>query len=79
MCTKAVRAGRFREDLFCQLNVIPIYKPPLNERKDDIILPADYYLKRYAVEYKRAFIGLKAEQMKRTSLYARMRTLGNIT
>jgi len=39
--------GRFREDLFFRLNVIPIWIPPLRERKEDILLLAEYFLKKY--------------------------------
>ncbi|RLA93531.1 MAG: sigma-54-dependent Fis family transcriptional regulator [Deltaproteobacteria bacterium] len=43
-----VRKGRFREDLFFRLNVIPLHIPPLRERKEDIPLLASYFLERYA-------------------------------
>jgi two-component system, NtrC family, response regulator len=43
-----VEDGSFREDLFYRLNVIPINLPPLTKRKDDIVLLADYFLKKYA-------------------------------
>ena len=42
-----VKAGRFREDLYFRLNVIPINLPPLRDRKKDIPLLADYFLKKY--------------------------------
>ena len=40
-----IAAGRFRSDLFFRLNVIPLYIPPLRERKEDIPLLADYFIK----------------------------------
>ncbi|HDI00523.1 MAG TPA: sigma-54-dependent Fis family transcriptional regulator, partial [Firmicutes bacterium] len=45
-----VRQGRFREDLFYRLNVVPIFVPPLRERKEDIPLLAKEFLKKYSLE-----------------------------
>ena len=41
--------GRFREDLFFRLNVIPIYIPPLRDRKEDILPLSEYFLKKFAL------------------------------
>jgi transcriptional regulator with GAF, ATPase, and Fis domain len=43
-----VAHGKFREDLFYRLNVVPIEVPPLRERKDDILMLAGYFVHRYA-------------------------------
>ena len=57
-----VVAGRFREDLYYRLNVVPIHLPPLRARTEDIPLIANYYLKHYAAKYRRAPIGLTTDQ-----------------
>lgn len=48
---KMVRTGKFREDLFYRLNVVPISIPPLRERKDDVPFLLIHYLERYNKKY----------------------------
>lgn len=45
-----IKNGLFREDLYYRINVFPIYIPPLRDRKNDVMLLADYFLERYARE-----------------------------
>jgi transcriptional regulator with PAS, ATPase and Fis domain len=44
---KAVYAGKFREDLYYRINVIPITIPPLRDRKEDIRLLSEYFIEKY--------------------------------
>ena len=50
-----VRAGRFREDLYYRLHVIPVELPPLRQREDDVIQIARYLLKSYTAEENKHF------------------------
>ena len=65
-----IRAGRFREDLYFRLNVVPIFVPSLRERQDDIQQLADHFMAMLATEYGRRPKRLAPEAAARLRQYS---------
>jgi DNA-binding NtrC family response regulator len=75
-----VKQGRFREDLFYRLNVLPIAQPPLRDRADDIPRLVEFYVDVYNAEFKKRIRGVSAEamaQLQRHPLPGNIRELRN--
>jgi DNA-binding NtrC family response regulator len=64
-----VRQGKFREDLFYRLNVVPVALPPLRERAADIPLLLAYYVDMYNSEFKKRVQGIAPDAMARLQAY----------
>ncbi len=65
-----VQQGRFREDLYYRLNVVNIEIPPLRERREDIVLLLDHFLKMSAAENGKAINGFSKEALKFLTAYS---------
>jgi two-component system response regulator PilR (NtrC family) len=66
---KEIAEGRFREDLYYRLSVIPIHLPPLRERRDDIPLLAREFLGRFGKSMSKNIEGIEPEAMRRLEVY----------
>lgn len=65
-----VAKGTFREDLYYRLNVIPIIMPPLRDRKEDISLLVDYFIKKYSKESHKNILGTDKNAMELLTSYS---------
>jgi DNA-binding NtrC family response regulator len=77
----AVKEGRFREDLYHRLNVVPIMLPPLRERREDIPALARHFLQRFAKEVKKSLSEISKETLGKLSAYdwpGNVRELANV-
>lgn len=64
-----VKNGRFREDLFYRLNVIPLIVPPLRERKEDIVALSRFFLTKYCASMKRPAMNISRQALEAMELY----------
>jgi two-component system nitrogen regulation response regulator NtrX len=67
---RQVADGRFREDLYFRLNVVPVHMPPLRERRDDVPLLATHFIARFCGEMGRAPARLHPEALQALTAYA---------
>lgn len=78
---QAVKDGRFREDFYYRIHVIPLSLPPLRERREDIPLLAQHFLQRLSHENRKPIQGFAPEAMQRLMLYdwpGNVRELANV-
>lgn len=78
---KAIEQKKIREDLYYRLNVIPIYLPPLRDRKEDIIPLSEYFLERSCIENHKPLKTLTFDAKKKLLNYSwpgNIRELANI-
>ena len=66
---KAVNEGKFREDLYYRLNVLPVYIPPLRERREDIPILTEHFINLYSQREKKSFNKLSDEVLDFISNY----------
>jgi len=77
----AVKDGRFREDLYHRLNVVPLSLPPLRERNEDIPILANYFLRRFSRAAKKSFTAVAGEAEAKLRSYewpGNVRELANV-
>jgi two-component system response regulator HydG len=67
---RAVREGRFREDLYYRLNVVPVHVPPLRDRREDVPLLAQHFIQLYAEKNGKTITGCSRRALEVMSDYA---------
>jgi DNA-binding NtrC family response regulator len=66
---KAVSEGKFRQDLYYRLNVIPLSLPPLRQRREDIPLLANHFLAQYAIRFNKPITGFSAPALQKLTAH----------